>query len=87
MPVNAALLDEIVDQTARLISLDISRIDPDDTFAELGVDATLAVEFADVLGKRYGIAVEPKVILERVTPSGLAEFVDQARARRTDRTG
>ncbi|GCE02432.1 acyl carrier protein [Embleya hyalina] len=80
MPVNAALLDEIVDQTARLISLDVTRIDPDDTFAELGVDAILAVEFADVLGKRYGISVAPAAILARVTPSGLAEFVDQVRA-------
>ncbi|MGC0419943.1 acyl carrier protein [Embleya sp. AB8] len=79
MSVNAALVDEIVEQTSRLISLDVSRIDPDDTFAELGVDATLAVEFAHVLGKRYGITVEPAVILERATPSGLAEFVDQAR--------
>ncbi|MFE5331230.1 acyl carrier protein [Embleya sp. NPDC056575] len=80
MSVNAALLDEIVDQTARLISLDVTRIDPDDTFAELGVDATLAIEFADVLGKRYGISVAPATILARVTPSGLAEFVDQVRA-------
>ncbi|MYS87593.1 acyl carrier protein [Embleya scabrispora] len=83
MPVNAALLDEIVDQTARLVSLDISRVDPDDTFTELGVDATLAAEFADVLCERYGIAVEPTVILERATPGGLAEFVAQVRAGRS----
>ncbi|MFE0510659.1 phosphopantetheine-binding protein [Streptomyces sp. NPDC058964] len=71
----ADVLAELTALLAGFVAVEAQTVDADESFAVLGLDSLLSIEFMGVLNARFGTAVPPDALYECPTPKAMAERV------------
>ncbi len=75
MPGGAELREPFLGELAGVLYLDPGEIAEDGTFAELGVDSVLGVEFVGQLNKRFALDLKATVLYDHPSPGSLLGHV------------
>lgn len=76
------VLSWLRDALARMLAVDVSRIDPDTRFREFGLDSEQITDLVARLSKQVGIELSPVAPWEHPTPLALAQHAKAAKESR-----
>ena len=71
----SALREAIRFQISRLLMLDVTELDEDQSFKELGFDSVLSVEMVKELNRCYGLDLDTAILYEWTTPRKLLDHL------------
>ncbi|WP_116041227.1 acyl carrier protein [Amycolatopsis palatopharyngis] len=73
----SAIRDELREHLAEVLYLDVSEIDDDTTFRDLGLDSVLGVELVSVINAKYNLTELVEAVFEHPTLNKLVSYISE----------